>query len=958
MISYFQNAVQQHEIAQYTAATADRDLFQQHLCQWVPDTDLEQAYGESVVIAPYCGAPNNNPFTGLLNGPPDLPTIDYFIAKGYKVGYEQPLEAVAASNPASLNLIPGGLAAQVGITQAQIAEIAALGAVSATSSGVMLASRIVPRLKFTVFPTTKSRANIRNANIRKVVKNVTDAQDTDIVDAATRAIRLFGAVSIVLEIITTVISVVFAVLDAEAQKNEIDTLNADLANAKNNPPDLAGFVNDSTGTGMDKLTSVFLEMTLPEFESIAPLPLPGPTDPQFVTNSASVTNQVGAITFQDQNSRVWTATPYSQNWIVMTGFDKNHNPLVRFSNNMTFMGPDSSGNRTAYKGWINSGNFMVAKLLPNTDDIICDAGPNGLYQGDTTKCAGFTPDHLSMYDANGNPMSVTMTQGVVYDSPSPANAAFTAGVGGSVTVKAHGIPAPDFNVVDTTPPGLTFSNSTATPGERSVQLNISSTMSPQSFTFNLLFSNGASSISVPFTVNIDTVVHITSPTTFNMTYGVPVNFVVTATGSPVHFDFSKGPQIPSGVSITDHGDGTAGITGTPLGGKLFDGQCLAPPCIVRAFNEISSDSAPLVVNVFTPPSPSFTSPGQVTFRAGEYNEFVVKIDGGLTPGGVNVYQAMDACPLSKPSWLVESQRPNGDLVLSGTPPFLLNNQTLDMKFIAPLVGAGLQAFGCQFPSYTLTLTLASFPNFPSTQYLITQPGALVPANNFQMGNGLNQISFLGNLPAGVNFNSVSDAFSFSGTVSVTAAPGDYPLQINASIISNNNTGAEQFHFVVAQAPVDDGFKTFNLVINQPANVLINPKGFPKNAVGGLPAMTTTLGSNAVPAGMQQQPGPMDGSIQITGTPTQLGSYFAILVASNGVAPDLIEGIHIRVINPGDINADGHVDCSDVSMVKTALNAKLGLAGYSNLADVNGDGVINAQDLALVAKYLTQGTKCQ
>ena len=287
MVSYFQDAVQQHEIAQYTAATADRDLFQQHLCQWVPDTDLEAAYGESVVIAPYCGAPNNNGLTGLFNGPPDLPTIDYFIAKGYKVGYVQPLEAVVASNAASQALIPGGLAAQLGLTQAQIAEIAALGAVSATSGGVMLASRIVPRLKFTVFPTSKSRLNIRNANIKKVTRIVGSAEDVDIIDAATRAIRLFGAVSVVLEIVTTVISVVFAVLNAEAQKNEIDTLNADLANAKNNPPDLASFVNDSSGTGMDKLTSVFLELTLPEFEETSrPYRYPAPP-----TRNSSPTRQ-------------------------------------------------------------------------------------------------------------------------------------------------------------------------------------------------------------------------------------------------------------------------------------------------------------------------------------------------------------------------------------------------------------------------------------------------------------------------------------------------------------------------------------------------------------------------------------------------------------------------------------------------------------------------------------------
>ena len=284
----------------------------------------------------------------------------------------------------------------------------------------------------------------------------------------------------------------------------------------------------------------------------------------------------------------------------------------------------------------------------------------------------------------------------------------------------------------------------------------------------------------------------------------------------------------------------------------------------------------------------------MTFRAGEYNEFVVKIDGGVTPGGVNVYQAVDACPLSKPSWLVESQRPNGDLLLSGTPPFLLNNQTLDMKFVAPLGGLP-QPFGCEFPSYSLTLTLASFPVFPPTPYLIALPGIPLPSNNFPMGTSFNSISYTGLLPAGVNFLSDSAEFSFVGTPSVTTAPGDYQLQINSKIISNDNTGAEKFHFIVGQAPVDQGFKTFNLVINQPGNVLINPTGFPKNAIGSLPGMTTTLGSFAVPVGMQQQAGPMDGSIQITGTPTQLGNYFAVLVASNGVGPRPFR----RDSHPGD-----------------------------------------------------------
>ncbi|MDE3198088.1 MAG: hypothetical protein KGN84_17195, partial [Acidobacteriota bacterium] len=149
MIDYFQGAVQQHEIAQYTAATADRDLFMQHLCQWVPDTDIETTYGESIYITPYCGY-TTAPLTGLFNGPPDLPTIDYFIAKGYKIAYEQPLAAVIATNASA---VPSSAAARVALDQAQIAEIAALASVSAHGLGSIIASRAIPALSRGIWVT-------------------------------------------------------------------------------------------------------------------------------------------------------------------------------------------------------------------------------------------------------------------------------------------------------------------------------------------------------------------------------------------------------------------------------------------------------------------------------------------------------------------------------------------------------------------------------------------------------------------------------------------------------------------------------------------------------------------------------------------------------------------------------------------------------------------------------------
>jgi hypothetical protein len=928
-----------------------------------------KAYNVSVSMAPYCNATTTTSLLALMNGPPDMPTIEYFIAKGYKAGYVQPLEAVIASNAASQNVLPAGAVAQFELSQTQIAEIVAQGSTPAIGAGVMIASRANTFVLRAIYPVTGVRNYLKAARVaREAGETVKDA--TKISGLALKAIRIVGGVSVVLEIVTTAVSVILAIMDAEEQKQEIATLNTDLNNAKNNPPDLQKFAKDDIGS--DKLESVYLELTLPEFESASPLPAPAATDPQFITNSATVTNQVGAIQYQDQDNQIWTARPYSQNWFLITGNDQNGNPISRFSNYLTYLGPDSSNNTKAYKAWINNGNFLVGRLIPNPTDQICAAGSNGFYQGDTTNCSGFTPDHLTMFDVNGKPMNVTMTQGVAYDSPSPANAAFTAGVGGSVTIQAHGIPAPTLTVNGSLPLGCSFSayDHTTHPGITTIQLGCDQFTAPGSATVNLNYSNSASSITVPFTVAIDTVVHITSPTTFNLTYGNPVNFTITATGTPVTFSIPSGPW-PDGVNITDHGNGTATIAGTPVqSGKILSCFIIGVTgCFVQVSNQVSSDSSPLVVNVTTPPAAQITSPSQVNFRAGEYNEFVVTLDSkSVSPTGVDLYQVVDACPAADPIWLTKTSRPNGDMLLSANVPFLLSNQVYNMKFAVHPVGA-LNVFSdCTYFSNSLTLTASQFPIFPATPlYLITRAGSAVPTNNFQMGSSFNDISYTGLLPAGVNFFKVSDAFSFGGTVDPSASPGDYPLSINANIINNSNTGSQVFHFVVAKPPTYQGFSTYNLVVNQPANLLIDAAGYPKNAVGPLPVMTSNLRNNlfpiftGLPPGLQQKQGPMDGSILITGTPTQVAifatAYTGIFTASNGIAPDLSQQIQIRVIIPGDINADGLVDCRDVAKVQLALNKKLGFPGYDNLADVNNDGIVNSQDLLLVAKNLPTGSRC-
>lgn len=62
-------------------------------------------------------------------------------------------------------------------------------------------------------------------------------------------------------------------------------------------------------------------------------------------------------------------------------------------------------------------------------------------------------------------------------------------------------------------------------------------------------------------------------------------------------------------------------------------------------------------------------------------------------------------------------------------------------------------------------------------------------------------------------------------------------------------------------------------------------------------------------------------------------------------------------SPKDVNQDGVVDCTDVAIIKTSLNKRIGDPGFIARADINGDGVVNIADYAPVVRSLPAGTTC-
>jgi streptogramin lyase len=61
--------------------------------------------------------------------------------------------------------------------------------------------------------------------------------------------------------------------------------------------------------------------------------------------------------------------------------------------------------------------------------------------------------------------------------------------------------------------------------------------------------------------------------------------------------------------------------------------------------------------------------------------------------------------------------------------------------------------------------------------------------------------------------------------------------------------------------------------------------------------------------------------------------------------------------PGDLNADGRVDCLDIALIKSSIGKRLGQPGFDARADVYVDGIVDIRDLAWVSQNLPAGARC-
>jgi Putative Ig domain len=297
------------------------------------------------------------------------------------------------------------------------------------------------------------------------------------------------------------------------------------------------------------------------------------------------------------------ATATFENTLIAQPFEGGNcaaagNPLTTFSS----MGGDEEYGDT---GSAHSCNFVAAHDTFTSTDLtssqLLDLANNGGPTETMALAPGSPPVDTGFGCQPTDQRGVPRPQGSACDSgayeldTTPLAVTITSGPSGNVTT-----------------PNVSFSFSANQPATFMCQLDggaLASCNSPfsagplalGSHTFTVEGTDipgNHSSASRSFTIVVSSPGAITSANHTTFTVGSAGSFTVTSSGNPTP-SLSESGALPSGVSFTDHGDGTASLAGTPAAGT--DGSY---PITITAHNGIGADASQLFTLTVSPAAPS------------------------------------------------------------------------------------------------------------------------------------------------------------------------------------------------------------------------------------------------------------------------------------------------------------------------------------------------------------------
>ena len=282
---------------------------------------------------------------------------------------------------------------------------------------------------------------------------------------------------------------------------------------------------------------------------------------------------------------------------------------------------------------------------------------------------------------------------------SPAGTTFTVGQAGTFTVTTTGVPTPGLSETGALPSGVTFTDNgdgtatlAGTPAaglRRTIPVHHHRHERCRFCRHPGLHPDGQPGA------------QITSPAGTTFTVGQAGTFTVTSTGVP-NAALSETGALPSGVTFTDNGDGTATLAGTPAAGSGGTYKFT-----ITATNGVGS-AATQAFTLTVSQAPGITSPAGTTFTVGQAGTFTVTTTGAPTPG-LSETGAL-------PSGVTFTDNGDGTATLAGTPaPRSSGTYPFTITATNGVSPAATQSF-------TLTVNQAPGITSPDQHHLHRRPG--------------------------------------------------------------------------------------------------------------------------------------------------------------------------------------------------------------------------------------------
>ena len=491
--------------------------------------------------------------------------------------------------------------------------------------------------------------------------------------------------------------------------------------------------------------------------------------------------------------------------------------------------------------------------------------------------------HFTIKASNGIPSDATQSFTLTVDQAPAITSAnhttFTVGSAGTFNVTTTGFPTGASMALSETgslPSGVAFTDN----GDGSATLaGTPGAGTGGSYSISIKASNGIGSDAVQsFTLTVDQAPAITSANTITFTETLAGTFTVTTTGYPINPGMTIGEtgSLPSGVTFTDNGDGTATLAGTPAFGTHG-----SYPLTISASNGVSpaaSQSFTLVVKA----NLAITSADHTTFTVGSAGTFTVTTTGTPIPSLIETN--------TLPSGVTFTDNGDGTGTLAGTPGV----GTTGIYNITFTAHNGVVTDVIQ--NFTLTVTQA--PAITSADHATFSAGSLglftVTTTGFPSGASM-AIGESGALPSGVSFTDNGD-----GTAALAGTPGA-------------GTGGVYILTITASNGVSpDASQNFTLTVNEaPAITSVNHVTFTASSAGtftvtthGYPVVTISR-TGSLPSGVTFTDNG-DGTATLAGVPAfgTGGTYPLTLTAHNSSGPDATQSFTLTVDQAPAITSAG------------------------------------------------------